>query len=247
MFAVYAFSRLVDDAVDEAPDTDSAVREIELWRGRVALVYSDQPFSPSDHPILPELREAVRRFQIPQEYLLDLITGMEMDLLKKRYMTYEELETYAYYVAGTVGLMCQHIFGAVSGEAKRGAVLLGKAFQLTNILRDVGSDAKRNRIYLPQEDLNRFGVSEADILARKSSLSLLKLLEYEAHRAESLYRQAFEAIPSEDLKRMKSALVMNAIYYRILQKLKKENFPVFDRKVSLSFPEKLFHILPVLL
>ena len=243
---IYAFSRLVDDAVDEATNPDQAQKEIELWRERVEVCYLES--SPSNHhPLVPELREIVRRFNIPKVYLLDLIMGMEMDLHKTRYDTYEELDRYCYHVASTVGLMCQHIFGATSQKAKEGAILLGKAFQMTNILRDVGNDVQRDRIYLPKEDLKKFGVLESDILQRKSTPQLLYLLSFEAARAESLYQQAFASIPPDELKKMKSALVMNAVYHQILKKLQKKNFPVFDGKISLTIFEKLFHILPVLL
>ncbi len=245
MIVIYAFSRLVDDAVDEAPDEVTAKKEIQLWRERVESCYGN---SLSDqHPILPELKTIAQRFQIPKTYLLDLITGMEMDLLKKRYATYAELETYCYHVAGTIGLMCQHIFEATSDKAKEGAVLLGKAFQMTNIIRDVGNDLVRDRIYLPAEDMKKFSVSPEDILAKKMTPNLLALLSFESARAEDLYQRAFATIPKDELKKMKSALVMNAVYYKILKKLQQQSFPVFERKVSLNLWEKLFQILPVLL
>lgn len=245
MMVIYAFSRLVDDAVDESPDEATAKREIQLWRERVESCYSGN--LKDSHPILPELKVIVERFQIPKNYLLDLIIGMEMDLLKNRYATYAELETYCYHVAGTIGMMCQHIFGATSEEAKAGAILLGKAFQITNIIRDVGNDLVRNRIYLPVDDMKKFSVREEDILVKKMTPNLLALLSFESARAESLYQKAFATIPKDELKKMKSALVMNAVYHKILKKLQKENFPVFEKKVSLNIFEKLFQILPVLL
>lgn len=245
MIVIYAFSRLVDDAVDEACDESTAQKEILLWRERVESCYGST-FKDA-HPLLPELKIILERFHIPKSYLLDLITGMEMDLLKKRYDTYAELETYCYHVAGTIGLMCQHIFESTSEKAKEGAVLLGKAFQMTNIIRDVGSDLSRDRIYLPAEDMKKFSVTAEEVMSRKITPNLLALLSFESARAEDLYQRAFATIPKDELKKMKSALVMNAVYYKILKKLQKQNFPIFDRKVSLNFWEKIFQIFRVLL
>jgi phytoene synthase len=241
ILVVYAFSRLADDAVDEAADEASAHREIALWRRRLAACYGEgDPEDPAlAHPILPELKETVSRFSIPREYFDDLLTGMEMDLAKKRYETFAELETYCYHVAGTVGLLCNHLFGYDTEAARRYAVLLGKAFQLTNIIRDVGKDARLGRIYLPREELRRFGVEEKDVLEGRPTEAFYRLMRFEAERASGTFSKAFAELPEKKRKKIVPAEMMAAFYQSILRKTRRENFPVFEKKVSLSGLEKL--------
>lgn len=242
ILAVYAFSRLVDDAVDEATSEPKAREEIALWRRRLAACYEDGSISDPTiaHPILPELRDTVRDFQIPRAYFDDLITGMEMDLAKKRYATFGELETYCYHVASTIGLLCNHLFGyRDDAGALRYAVLLGKAFQLTNIIRDVGKDAQLGRIYLPAEELKRFGVEEADILAGKTSEGFYRLMNFQADRAADYFQKAFKELPEAKRRKIVPAEMMAAFYQSILHKARRENFPTFEKKVSLTGLEKI--------
>jgi phytoene synthase len=239
--AVYAFSRLVDDAVDEAKEEAQAREEIRLWRRRLHLCYNGA--EAFDHPILPELKDAIGRFRIPKNYFLDLLTGVEMDLAKRRYETFRELETYCYHVAGTIGLLCNAVFGLDEERARRYAVLLGTAFQLTNILRDVGSDLERGRLYLPREELREFGVAESDLIERKVSPRFLQLMRFQAERAEGYFQKAFKTLPADERKKLLPAEIMAAVYRRLLEKLRRENFPVFEKKVSLSKPEKLWLVL----
>lgn len=242
ILAIYAFSRLVDDAVDEAESEGKAREEIALWRRRLDLCYtgngSDAPL-PMEEAILPELADALRKFTMPRQYLEDLLTGVEMDLVKKRYETFGELETYCYHVAGTVGLMCNRLFGYDDESARQYAILLGRAFQLTNILRDVGKDAKAGRIYLPREDLRRFSVEEKDVLEGRSSDSFRRLMDFEADRAEEAFKEAFAKLPAKKRRKILPAEMMSSFYRRILHKVRRENYPVFEKTVSLSRAEKL--------
>ncbi|HSA58301.1 MAG TPA: presqualene diphosphate synthase HpnD [bacterium] len=242
IFVIYAFSRLVDDAVDESADEQTARREIALWRRRLAACYGEGAVSDPAlaHPVLPELKATVEGFSIPRSYLDDLVTGMEMDLDKKRYATFGELETYCYHVAGTIGLLCNHLFGYPDDEAaRRYAVLLGKAFQLTNIIRDVGKDAKLGRVYLPREELERFGVAESDLLEGRVAEPFRRLMDFEAERASDYFEQAFAALPGEKRRKIVPAQMMAAFYRALLNKTRAERYPVFEKKVSLRAPEKI--------
>ncbi len=243
IFVIYAFSRLVDDAVDDAADEETARKEIALWRRRLAACYGEGNVSDPalDHPVLSELKGTVERFSIPRAYFDDLVTGMEMDLEKKRYETFGELETYCYHVASTIGLLCNHLFGYPNDEAAlRYAVLLGKAFQLTNIIRDVGKDAKLGRVYLPHEELDRFGVPEKDILEGRTSEPFRRLMDFEAERASDYFEKAFAALPREKRKRIVPAEMMASFYRCLLQKTRAERYPVFEKKVSLCTSKKVF-------
>lgn len=232
---VYAFSRIVDDSVDEAQDPKIADLEIQSWRKRIHTCFNG---GSCDHPILPELKQTIERFQLPKTYFLDLLTGVEMDLHKKRYETFSELETYCYHVAGVIGLLCNRLFGLPGEEAERYAILLGTAFQLTNILRDVGGDARRGRIYIPREDLRRFAVAESDLLEGVGGDHFLELMHFEADRAEEFFRRAFQSLPDPKRKRILPAAIMTSFYQALLEKLRAEDFPVFEKKVSLSRPRK---------
>jgi phytoene synthase len=239
IFAVYAFSRLVDDAVDEAPDPETARREIALWRQRLSACYHGGGGGDLSHPLLPELSDAISRFHIPESYFSDLLVGVEMDLSKKQYATFAELEKYCYHVAGTIGLLCNHLFGLPDDErGKKYALFLGTAFQLTNIIRDVGVDALLGRVYLPADELKKFGITEDDILNRRTPDGFLSLMRFQSLRAAQFFRKAEEALPLKERKKIIPAEIMSAFYQKILNRLQKENFPVFEKKVSLSKGEK---------
>ncbi len=248
IMAVYAFSRLLDDAVDEAPNEESARKEAELWRQRLNACYgvNSQELLKS-HPLIPELCKTIQRFAIPQEYFFSLLDGVEMDLVKKRYETFRELENYCYHVASTVGLLCNQLFGYPTEDAKKYAVLLGKALQLTNIIRDVGMDAQKNRIYIPKEELQRFSVSEQEILEGQPSANFFKLLNFQSERAEDYFQKAAQALAFSKRKRLIPAEVMGNFYHAILKKLQEKNFPVFDTKVGLSNFHKFGLVAKVLL
>ena len=239
---LYALSRLVDDAVDEASDPQAAQDQIKLWRQRIEFCYGESQAIPENlqHPLLTELKDTIQQFQMPLPYFLDLLEGMQMDLEKNRYPHFQDLEKYCYHVAGTVGLLCNCIFGVEGAGAKDYAIHLGTAFQLTNILRDVGQDAQKGRIYLPLEDLSHFGISEEDILAGRESKNFTQLMNFEMQRAESFFKQAEADLNKRLRKKILPAEIMSVFYRRILAKLENKNYPVFhEERVSLKKWEKL--------
>lgn len=235
LYAVYAFCRFVDDIAD-----DAAVREPALmlarWREELDRVYGGEP----TRPVSRALADAVRRFTIPREYFEEVIAGVEMDLTRKRYRTFDELRLYCYRVASAVGLICIEVFGYTNPAARVYAEKLGIAFQLTNILRDVSEDALRGRIYLPLEDLEKMGVSEEEILNRVYSSNFVRLMEFEANRARNFYREAEAAMPPEDRSTLRTAEAMRMIYGALLARIVSSNYRVLDRRLSLSAPRKLY-------
>lgn len=235
IYASYAFSRRVDDEADAA--TDPAARAAALAESRRALAAAYA--GAADGPVLRALGDAVRRFGIPQEYFDDLITGVEMDLTIDRYATFDDLYQYCYRVASVVGLICLEVFGYRDSRARDYAVDLGIALQLTNILRDVQEDAERGRIYLPQEDLARFGVSETDVLAGRDSPELRTLLRFEAARAREYHARGRRLLPLLDVRSRTCAGTMQSLYIAILKRLAARDYDVFAGRISLSTPEKL--------
>ena len=236
LYAVYAFCRFVDDVAD-----DESIREPALllarWRKELGRVYGD---GTPTRGISRALADTVRRFAVPRECFEELIAGMEMDLSRKRYATFEDLRSYCYRAASVVGLICIEIFGYTNPDAKIYAENLGIACQLTNILRDVKEDAAKGRIYLPQEDLARFGVSEQEILGGVYSDAFVRLMEFEARRAREFYERAQNALPPEDRSTLLTAEAMRLIYGSLLDRIVSSNYRVLDRRLSLSAPHKLY-------
>jgi phytoene synthase len=234
LYATYAFCRFVDDIAD-----DSSVREpailLERWRDELDRVYGGEP----GHPISRALADSVRRFSIPRRYFEEIIDGVEMDLARKRYGTFDELRLYCYRVASAVGLVCIEIFGYRNPQARTYAENLGIAFQLTNIIRDVREDAERGRIYLPLEDLKRFDVKEAEVLSGQHSARFERLMEFEAQRAQDFYARAEAALPQEDRTSLLTAEAMRLIYSALLRRIVKSRYRVMDGKLSLSAPHKI--------
>jgi phytoene synthase len=238
MYTVYAFCKAVDSAVDEPPLGSDPKEELRRWRAELDLVYAGDP----TWPLMISLAHHARRLSIPKAYFEELIKGVEMDLATTRYRTFEELSLYCYRVASIVGLICLHIFGPTSAHAQDYAVDLGMAFQLTNILRDLGTDAEQGRIYLPQEDLARYGYSEADLLGRKESPHLHELIRFESQRARTYYTKAQAALaslPSKDRRALTVAEIMRAVYSRILQHIELPDHAVFGPRVRLSTSSRL--------
>ena len=237
MEALYAYCRAVDDAVDEPPAGATPQDLLRFWRGEIQLCYSAVP----THPIAIALqRAAIQPFQMTRAHLEGILTGMEMDLHASRYDTWKDLETYCYHVAGEVGLASMEIFGFKDSRHRDYAVALGEAFQLTNILRDIGVDAAKGRIYLPQEALRQYGATEADILGRRMTPELKTLFGDLAARAESRYSRASSLLDPSDSRPLIAARMMNAVYHRILKKLKRRDFPVFESpRIGLNRFEKL--------
>src|SRR5581483_2666112 len=214
--AVYAYCRLVDDVVDEEAPEAQKREGIEKWRRELDAVFSVAGAETS-HPVALKLREAVQRFAIRREDMEAVIDGCAMDISYTRYRTWDDLRTYCYRVASAVGLMCIEIFGYSSPRARDYAIDLGIALQLTNILRDVAEDARRGRIYLPTEELESFGVSEADLVGGKRSPEFLRLMRHNAARARAHYLRARAAIGEGERRRLVIAEIMGDIYYALLE------------------------------
>jgi 15-cis-phytoene synthase len=248
--AVYAFARRGDDAADAAPSRAEAGEGMALWRKDLESCYGDKGSPSLDHKVRPELRalaEAVRRFNIPRRHFEDLILGFEMDLKGTSYATFNDLSLYCYRVASTIGLIAIEIFGYRNLRSRDYAVNLGTALQLVNILRDVESDARRGRVYLPEEDLEHFGVRRRDLLDGRSSDCLVELMQFEADRARRYFNLARQALPPEDRRSMLPAEIMAAIYWRLLGGIQRRGYNVFGQPVKLSRPLKFWTALSVYL
>jgi 15-cis-phytoene synthase len=232
--ATYAFCRFIDDIADDAQVREPAVL-LERWREELDRVYGGNP----TRAISRALADSVRRFSIPRRYFEEIIDGVEMDLARKRYRTFEELRLYCYRVASAVGLICIEIFGYRNPQARTYAENLGIAFQLTNIIRDVREDGERSRIYLPLEDLERFAVREEELLCGQHSQRFERLMEFEAQRARKFYCLAESALPREDRTSLLAAEAMRLIYSALLRRIEKSRYRVMDGKLRLSAPHKL--------
>jgi phytoene synthase len=232
MCAVYAFARRADDLADDEGSltTEARRRALAEWRRSLDKAMGGDC---GDDPVLPAVRHAIQRFSIPSQYFHDLIAGVSTDLDPPRYETFADLYCYCRLVASSIGLICLHIFGFESPEAPQLAEKLGVAFQLTNILRDQGEDAARGRFYWPAEDLRRFAVSPADFEARRLA-RLRPLLEFEAARAESYYRQSAPLLDLVHPRSRASLWILTAIYHGILERIRSSGFDVFSRRAGLS-------------
>jgi len=235
LYAVYAFCRIVDDAVDVGQDRAAQRKELERWRAEIAQVFEGSP----EHPAAQRLQEAVKIFPIPREALEEIIAGVEMDLERSAYATFEDLYPYCYRVASAVGLCCIEIFGYTDVRAREYAVTLGVALQLTNIMRDVQPDALAGRVYLPQEDLERFSVTADDLAAGRYTPAFVRLMEYQAARARAYYERAWAALPRADQHTLFAAEIMGRTYFALLETIERRRFRVFGRRVSVPTPRKL--------
>jgi 15-cis-phytoene synthase len=234
--ALYAFCREVDDVVDEVHDEAVAQTKLAWWRQEIARTFDGSP----QHPVALALVSVVREFALPQEHFQTIIDGMAMDLVQTRYLDFAALELYCHRVAGVVGLLSAEIFGYTNPATRGYARDLGVAFQLTNICRDVGEDARRGRIYLPQEDLARFGVAASSILRAEYSPAFQSLMKFEFDRATDWYAKAIAQLPAEDRKAQRTGLVMAAIYRTLLHEIARDGYRVLDRKTSLTPIRKLW-------
>ncbi len=235
--ALYAFCREVDDVVDETHDEGVARTTLNWWRSEVGNLYDGTP----QHPVTRALQPHVGRLQLPREQLLQIIDGMEMDLTQARYNAFADLREYCYLVASVVGLLSARIFGVTDERTYQYAEKLGLAFQLTNIIRDVGEDARRGRIYLPVEELQRFNVPAADLLACRETPEFTALMQFQIERAESLYAEALAALPAADRKAQRAGLVMAAIYRATLDEIKRDGpAKVLNQRLSLTPVRKLW-------
>ncbi len=235
--ALYAFCREVDDIADECSDIEIARIKLAWWRTEIANLFSGAP----QHPVSQALQPAIKAYNLPEEHFLEIIDGMEMDLDQNRYRDFKELQLYCYRVASVVGLLSATIFGFTDRRTLKYAHDLGMAFQLTNIIRDVGEDARRGRIYLPEDELQRFNVTESDILTGRETPSVRLLLEFQIDRAQGYYDRAFEQLPAADRHAQRPGLMMSAIYRTVLEEIRCGGCEkVLNQRISLTPLRKLW-------
>jgi phytoene synthase len=244
--AVYAFARRGDDVTDSGLKPAEAAAGLARYREALDACYAEDA-GKLDSPELRALAEAIQRFKIPRKPFDDLILGLEMDLNHARYETIEELSLYCYRVASTIGLICIEIFGYQNPRTRDYAVHLGTALQIVNILRDIQRDAERGRIYIPQEDLERFGVGPAQLLAGTYNDPFIELMQFECDRARHFFDLARQMLPPEDRRSMKAAEIMASIYWGILKRIQKRCYNVFGKRVRVPRPVKLWTALTVYL
>jgi len=234
--ALYAFCREVDDVVDETADAQLAATKLAWWRQEIALLFDGRP----QHPVTRALQPALEPYGITAQRLNEIVDGMEMDLRQARYLDFKALERYCYLVAGAVGLLAAGIFGYRDARTLEYARTLGTAFQLTNIIRDVGEDARKNRVYLPVEDLQRFGVGVADLREGRHGPAFVELMRFEAARAREHYARALAALPAADRRAQRPGLIMAAIYRALLDEIERDGFQVLRARTSLTPVRKLW-------
>jgi phytoene synthase len=234
--ALYAFCREVDDIADDVADTGVARMKLAWWRTEVANLFAGHP----QHPVTRALAPYLERFKLDAHRMNEIIDGMEMDLTHHRYPDFEALQGYCHRVAGVVGQLSASIFGFRNAATLEYAEALGIAFQLTNIVRDVGEDARRDRVYLPADELGRFGLTAEDIVARRDGEPFRSLMAFQAERAESYYDKAYARLPEEDRPAQRAGLVMAAIYRALLGEIRRDNFAVLEQRVALTPLRKLW-------
>ena len=234
--AFYAFCREVDDVVDDAVDLGVAATKLAWWSTEVAQAYAGRP----SHPVMQALMPHTGAYGIAQHHLQSVIEGCKMDLEQTRYLDYPNLQRYCHLVAGVVGEVAAAIFGQTQAQTTTYAHTLGQALQLTNIIRDVGEDAQRGRIYLPVNELQRFDVKAHEILKRVPSERFQALMAFQAQRAHALYDEAFALLPQADHRSQKPGLMMASIYRSLLREIEAQRFPVLERRVRLTPLHKLW-------
>ncbi len=236
--ALYAFCREVDDTVDETSDGSVARIKLAWWRNEVAAMCS--PAGTPTHPVMLALRPHLAEYDLKEQHLQAVIDGMEMDLDQSRYLDYPGLRKYCWHVAGVVGILSASIFGYTRPETLAYAEKLGLAFQLTNIIRDVGEDARKGRIYLPVNELQQFNVTAADILNFRHSEKFEALMKFQADRARAMYDEAMALLPKEDRRAQRPGLMMAAIYSTLLDEIERDGFHVLNQRISLTPIRKLW-------
>lgn len=234
--ALYAFCREVDDVVDECRDESVARVKLNWWREELARLYENQP----RHPVTRALQPLLQDFNLPQEYFLEIIDGMEMDLDRHRYQSFKDLSLYCYRVASVVGLLSAEIFGYSNRQTQKYAHDLGMAFQLTNILRDVREDIMRGRVYIPADELQQYQVSLADLNHPVTTQAVKNLLQFQANRARQYYAKAKEQLPEEDRYNQRTGLIMAEIYEALLDEIEQDGFRVLEYKIKLTPLRKLW-------
>ncbi len=234
--AFYAFCREVDDVVDEVSDPGVAATKLAWWQKEVLQAYAGQP----SHPVMQALMPHAPVFGITADHLLAVVEGCQMDLQQTRYLDYPGLQRYCHLVAGVVGEVAARIFGQSDEATTRYAHTLGLAFQLTNIIRDVGEDAMRGRIYLPVDELQRFEVKAQSLLQRQYSAPFTALMKFQAARAHALYDEALDLLPARDRRSQKPGLMMASIYRTLLREIEASDFQVLHQRIALTPLRKLW-------
>jgi phytoene synthase len=234
--AFYGFCREVDDVVDEVSDPGVAAQKLQWWRAEVQRTWQGQP----SHPAMQALQPHIHAFGLRPEPLLEVIQGCQMDLEQTRYLDHAALHLYCHRVAGVVGEVAARIFGHQHPDTLRYAHTLGQALQRTNIIRDVGEDAMRGRIYLPVNELQRFDVKAHEILKRQHSDRFVALMREQARQTRALYDEALALLPAVDRRSQKPGLMMASIYRTLLQEIEDESFQVLDRRIALTPLRKLW-------
>ncbi|MBK6296197.1 MAG: presqualene diphosphate synthase HpnD [Rhodoferax sp.] len=228
--AFYAFCREVDDVVDDMVDPSVAASKLAWWQVEVAQSFAGRP----THPVTQALMPLTAEFSIAQRHLQAVIEGCQMDLAQTRYLDFAALQRYCHLVAGVVGEVAALIFGQTQAQTTAYAHKLGLAFQLTNIIRDVGEDARRGRIYLPVDELKRFGVTAQEVLNRGYSERFTALMKFQAERAQAVYDEALALLPQADRRAQKPGLMMAAIYRALLREIEADKFQVLHQRISLT-------------
>jgi phytoene synthase len=234
--ALYAFCREVDDAVDEPSDPSASRAALEWWRGEVSRLFAGNP----QHPVTRALAPWTGAFGIDEARLNEIMNGLEMDLNQTRYLDFAGLQLYCHRVAGVVGALAAGIFGYRNARTLEYADRLGLAFQLTNIIRDVGEDARKNRVYLPMDELKEFGVTAAEILGARPSENFVRLMRFQTERTRRCYDEALALLPPEDRRAQRPGLVMAAIYRTLLDEIADDDFQVLKQRIALTPVRKLW-------
>ena len=234
--ALYAYCREVDDVVDEVSDTSVARVKLAWWRTEVANLFAGHP----QHPVTRALAPFIEPYGLDAMRMNEIIDGMEMDLVHHRYADFEALKLYCHRVAGVVGQLAASIFGYRNASTIEYAEALGTAFQLTNIIRDVGEDARRGRVYLPADELARFGLSTEEVLQLRASDGFASLMRFQTERARSYYDLAFSRLAPEDRASQRPGLIMAAIYRTLLDEIERDGFRVLQHRVALTPLRKLW-------
>jgi phytoene synthase len=234
--ALYAFCREVDDVADDVSDKGVARVKLAWWRTEVANLFAGHP----QHPVTRALAPFTVAYGLDAARLNEIIDGMEMDLVRHRYADFESLALYCHRVAGVVGQLSASIFGYANPTTLEYAESLGIAFQLTNIIRDVGEDARRDRVYLPADELARFGLTADDIVARRGGDAFVRLMQFQAERAQSWYDKAFSKLAPEDRRSQRAGLIMAAIYRTLLDEIRRDDFRVLEQRIALTPLRKLW-------
>ena len=235
IYAAYAFCRHCDDTVDEETSTEAKLKALSDLQANLDSTYSGSASS----PVYVALADVARNYDIPQEYFQEIILGVESDLVKDRFQNFDELKEYCYRVASVVGLICLQIFGYEDDRAKEYAVDLGLAMQLTNIIRDVREDLDMGRVYLPQDEMARFGYSEDDLRNGVRNAAFLELMRFQSQRAREYFDRGFKLLPYLSRRSRACPAVLGALYSKVLDRIEASDYNVLESRVSLSKAEKI--------